>query len=398
MGRQRTQHGTIVPEFWNALEGVSYAARILAAWLLTGKDAVDLPGLIHCGAAGAGEKARLKERDARGALDELIAEGFAEYDEKCRVIRVPNAPCYHNPTNANWILGWYRRWQTMPNCALKAAHVDSLRSAIKPDAAPSIWAAWNATFGRETGKSKPPSDDPPNGSSHGSFNGSSHAPLHGPSNGPLDGPSKEEEVEDLDQAPERARGSSAAPLALVHEEPKPRKPRKPKPEPEPMPFTVAQLLEALAAGSGGKVSTSPCLEGHASRITGLIRELHASGIGLADVRLAGEFIGARWSEGFDIGPGWVASDGKLADTIAKARGWRDRGRPDRSGRPSASSSSSPVGEEDWRETHFLARRERKLLRAGITPPWWSEPARRRMTRDDAGEDLPPVTEVPRASA
>jgi len=104
---------------------------------------------------------------------------------------------------------------------------------------------------------------------------------------------------------------------------------------DPLPYTVGNLLSSLAQGSGGRIAISPCTEGHAVRITEIIRELHNShqdgdswqAPTLEEWHEVGRYIRARWSADIDLGPAWAATGGKLADALAKARRWVAAGRP-----------------------------------------------------------------------
>ena len=103
------------------------------------------------------------------------------------------------------------------------------------------------------------------------------------------------------------------------------------PQGGPMPYTVEECLGALRDGSGGRVAASPCLPGHAVRITAEIRALDAAGVTLADLRLAGECIAATWGQGLAAGPAWAATAGKMGDAVARAREWEARGAGSRAG-------------------------------------------------------------------
>lgn len=108
--------------------------------------------------------------------------------------------------------------------------------------------------------------------------------------------------------------------------------------PEPMPYTVDELLSSLASGSGGRIAISPCVRGHAVEITARIRELAAmpNPPTTEDWATVGEYVTARW-DAIDLGPGWAAKDGALADALAKARRWVAAGKPGRGVSPHAPS-------------------------------------------------------------
>lgn len=137
----------IVPEFWDDMRITerSVEARLLAAWLLTAREATLVPGLANVGVAGLAESVRLPYDATQSSLRELVLCSFAQHDEHARLIRVPKAPRYHSP-NANCLRAWFRRWKAMPASHLREAHVASIKESLKSEAK---WAApvWAETFG-----------------------------------------------------------------------------------------------------------------------------------------------------------------------------------------------------------------------------------------------------------
>lgn len=139
--------GIIVPEFWDdaRIAERSVEARLLAAFLLTVREATFLPGLMNLGVAGLSEAIRLPVDVTQRALAELVACGFAQLDERARLVRVPRAPRYNGAPNANCLRGWFRRWKAMPSSPLRDAHVSSLKEALPSSAW--VTAVWAETFG-----------------------------------------------------------------------------------------------------------------------------------------------------------------------------------------------------------------------------------------------------------
>jgi hypothetical protein len=86
-----------------------------------------LPGLQKTSALAIADTLRRDPEGVREGLRKLLREGLLEQDEKRRVIRIPNAP-KHNPAESpNHIRAWFARWQEIPDCALKFAHIEALR-------------------------------------------------------------------------------------------------------------------------------------------------------------------------------------------------------------------------------------------------------------------------------
>ena len=127
------------------------AAQALWTYLLTGPEAAaGVPGLIIIGIAGLAEARRRSTQDIATALDRLRLAGMVEIDPLHRLIRVPKAPRYRAPGNANVVRGWYRRWTSLPNSQLKYAHVQSMREAITmADVADSTREVFEQTFGAD---------------------------------------------------------------------------------------------------------------------------------------------------------------------------------------------------------------------------------------------------------
>lgn len=141
-------HGTLVPQFWDDenLGDLPAATRLLAAFLITSRQAVSLPGLINLGVAGLSEAAHLSHQETTAALAQLAAAGFCQFDERRRIIRVFRAPKYNRAANPNMLRAWWRRWGDLPACPLRDQHVASLRDGVNlsNDA---MLACWEETFG-----------------------------------------------------------------------------------------------------------------------------------------------------------------------------------------------------------------------------------------------------------
>ncbi len=117
-----------MPSFWDdeELAKLSPWARLLAAFLITGRQAVQLPGLVSLGVRGLTEAAQFPTDEiTAGALAELCKEGFAQFDGK-RLIRVPNAPQFNPPRNRMMVRGWFRRWGDLPETKLRYEHVRAI--------------------------------------------------------------------------------------------------------------------------------------------------------------------------------------------------------------------------------------------------------------------------------
>jgi hypothetical protein len=143
------------PDFWDHEELAERSpwARLLFAFLVSGREANLVPGLVNLGMAGLVESSRIPAEHASAAMRELIDHGFAQVDEKKRLIRVPNGPKKNPPMNADMLSGWYRRWKALPESPLKAAHVASIRESLRASdekKLAALVARFDETFGAET--------------------------------------------------------------------------------------------------------------------------------------------------------------------------------------------------------------------------------------------------------
>ncbi len=139
-------------EPWTELPPV---ARLLWMSLYTSAEARRVvPGLFVGSITAMSEIARLPVDDTLTALDQLLEHEMAEYDQKLRVLRLTRLPdCGESPPNPNCVRSWWIRFQTVPACPVRDAHVATLRWTMdewsrengRPVTA-AHEAAWTATF------------------------------------------------------------------------------------------------------------------------------------------------------------------------------------------------------------------------------------------------------------
>jgi len=82
----------------------------------------------------------------RAIMPDHDGKAHVYFDAVARVIRVPNAPKYNKCTNPNQLIGWFRAWRDVPDCALKVAHLDTVPAGVNLANA-EMQRAWNRTFG-----------------------------------------------------------------------------------------------------------------------------------------------------------------------------------------------------------------------------------------------------------
>lgn len=138
----------------------SAEARLLWLALYTSAEAKrHVPGLWQGGFAAMADAARMPVDVVITALDVLIDRGLVEYDRKTRVLRLcelPDAGEY--PTNGKVILGWWTKFNTVPACPVRDAHVRTIawildtgsklvRSRSSKEVTAHHQEAWSTTFG-----------------------------------------------------------------------------------------------------------------------------------------------------------------------------------------------------------------------------------------------------------
>lgn len=139
---------------WVTLDNAS--ARLLWLGLYTTPEARRIcPGLWHGSPVAMAEAARMPLQDALTALDALLDREMVEFDPKTRVLRLCELPdAGEFPDNGNCLRGWWNKFRTVPQCAIRDAHIRTIRWIMDQGAADKRRAlshshneAWAETFG-----------------------------------------------------------------------------------------------------------------------------------------------------------------------------------------------------------------------------------------------------------
>lgn len=151
---------------WAPFVSMPSAARCLWLAMYTCAEAKRLPaGLWHGGVGSLMEAAAMDHHEVVSTLDLMLEPKYAlrestgpliEYDQKLRVIRLVELPdAGEEPMNGKAIKGWYTKFITVPPCAVRDAHVSTIRWLIDEGARsrnkrPSAdhEQAWDETFGK----------------------------------------------------------------------------------------------------------------------------------------------------------------------------------------------------------------------------------------------------------
>jgi hypothetical protein len=138
------------PKLWDDKKFRSLNPTGRLAWLciLTGPMRNALPGLIvGFSALTLADSMAFEVTECRCAIDDLLTRDMVQYDQDVRVLRIPNAPLYALCRNPNMLAGWFRLWNSVPDCALKFDHIGSLSTCVN-FSNESMVERWDRTFGR----------------------------------------------------------------------------------------------------------------------------------------------------------------------------------------------------------------------------------------------------------
>lgn len=106
----------------------SLAARMVWLALYTTAESKRLPpGLWQGSVYALAEASSMRPDDVLVGLDILIDRGMVEYDQGNRLIRLTELPDSHERAmNGKHIRGWWNKFQTLPDCPLRNAHIRTL--------------------------------------------------------------------------------------------------------------------------------------------------------------------------------------------------------------------------------------------------------------------------------
>ncbi len=131
-------------------------ARLFWIALYTAREAKLVPGIFVGSVTTMAESAHVPVDDARLYLDRLLEHELVQVDLRQRVLRLTMLPDPgESPANGKAIRGWWNRFQTIPSCDVRDAHVEVLhwimqewsRANAKPLSADHV-TAWSETFAR----------------------------------------------------------------------------------------------------------------------------------------------------------------------------------------------------------------------------------------------------------
>lgn len=312
-----------------------------------------VPGLMIASVNTIAEATGKAADLVRSLLDRLIEHDLVEFDVARRVLRLTQLPdTLEHPPNPNVLRGWWRRFQNIPDCPLKAAHVAVIRWLLEERVRETgkgtnvkIAAVWDETFGtvsipapRRRGARRlqmnlfpEASDEQRNGSGNGS-----HAVDEVRSEGSSLQNPKPKEIRDSETVPEPFRNGRVPDQDLVSgslssgggsgegHDTGTASSSKPHLElvRETTPYGPQELLAFLAKEGGGRVTARMYDESLWPALRRTVAQLCEHGISLADLAVLARWLGRGMRVAGDgqriLGPDWVARPNAVLEAFHEA--------------------------------------------------------------------------------
>lgn len=343
---------TIAGDFlrWEPLRRVeSFASRWLWLGLYTsGRRA--MPGLWQGTELAFADAAKLTIQETVRALDDLLAADLVEYDQGYEVLRLTLFPDRSTrPHNGRHLRSLWTRFQTVADCDVRNSHVRTLQWLLNDPEQPATsdhGTVWDQTFGtitipskRRRGVKRLLDHDTSTPIQPSLFpTETAETVTHPHQSDTVSHTHRDQRSEIRDQSsllPEESKGRANETLPIMV----------PVPRMDDLPFSVEQMLTVLAHPSKGRFAALPFDGRLTEALCATIRTAHQNQVGLDDLRVVGEWMGAgglAWRS--DLGASWIARPGALMDAVAQARAWVAQGRPDpKSRHASRRADAAPVG-------------------------------------------------------
>jgi hypothetical protein len=108
----------------------SVGAWAIWSYALSGRLAVEVPGLLLAGPELLAAELGLPKAVIVEGLEALQQRGLAHWDRQHDLLQFPSIPLLVPPPPGNVLEGWWRRWRSLPNCSLKFSYLDILRGSV----------------------------------------------------------------------------------------------------------------------------------------------------------------------------------------------------------------------------------------------------------------------------
>lgn len=311
-------------------------------------------GLWNAGIPTLADVAKMQPDDTVVALEALLKHDLVEYDRNKDVLRLTELPdrC-ERPQNPSHLQSLWTRYRGVPNCPVKYAHVRLLEWLITDPVEvtkPSMVEQWEKTFGtipvpapRKRGvRSLIESDTstlvqpslfqlPASSVSHltkqdtVSDTVSPHPLIYDQGSRISDLLLTDGHATDPSIAIRESKGCADA-----HDEgeipPPARRTLGLVPLPDDLPFSIAEMLSAIAAESGGRFVAEPFDQRLSDALCATIRACASAQVTLTDLRAVGRHLAAgHLAYRNDLGPAWAAKPGSVIDAVGAARAWTEKG-------------------------------------------------------------------------
>lgn len=141
---------------WEAIKNLPVGPKLLWLGLYTsGAGRLSVPGLFFGSITSMAEAVHMPVDETLVYLEQLLKADLVEYDRERRVLRFTKLPdACEAPYNGNNIRGWWRKFQCVPECQVRDAHVATLWWMIETSAkergkpvSNDHREAWSETFG-----------------------------------------------------------------------------------------------------------------------------------------------------------------------------------------------------------------------------------------------------------
>jgi len=138
------------PRHLDEVFGFPLQCRGVWATLLSGRHSLEIPGLMVTGPAALAEEMGNSVEEVHAALEGLEQRHRIQWNRQQRVIRIPKALEFYPAPGPNIVRGWFRKWESIPNCELKYIHVETVsgKVSLSADSAETMQKAWRETFAR----------------------------------------------------------------------------------------------------------------------------------------------------------------------------------------------------------------------------------------------------------
>lgn len=344
---------------WEPFYNLSIEARYVWFALYTGPTAkLYPPGILRANISGFAEECRMGTVDLTNAIREMVDKETIEHDLQRRVVMLRTLPDRgERPSSAKNITALWNRWLTLPECELKYKYLHLMEWLVDRFPTANYLKAWNETFGAALEQAydassdlvSPTTEGPtyPQGEFLSSTDGGKirekgtcqdetdrkpqpvdnlrTARQTSMFSTPVDEASHDPSYASSHEASYASRYSVTGNRYSESGSPDRGRARQVG-TPSAQPFTVAELLDAVGPGSGGRVVVAPLDERTGEALWELVDRCGDQGVSLDDAKLVGRHLAAG-HVGYrtDLDAQWLTRSGVFLGLVGHARKWSEDG-------------------------------------------------------------------------